>query len=265
LVPDIPDLDFHKIIQNQSKNADSSFNNYSHENQSIFFKSKKTYKNNSKFKNEWNSNESSNLNLYKNNYNHSYSSKAYVSRSMSNRENSDSRENILLKKAISGFTTSNINPDNQKSVEHSKDFTKKNSIFSERKINPLIERLQKKKTIFLSELYNQLNRFDYYKDIQSKVEEKPINLKTQSRKYLDVDESIRSNDKDIDIHNSYMKYQLSKTNRATSKVFWPMEKMENIREKFRTASEKIKKKTEKDFYELSVAIKYGDRDYILLV
>jgi heterodisulfide reductase subunit B len=60
-----------------------------------------------------------------------------------------------------------------------------------------------------------------------------------------------------------MKLRISKTNRSINKVFWPKKKMENIREKFKTAKEKIKKKTERDFYELSVAIRYGDRDYIL--
>lgn len=121
--------------------------------------------------------------------------------------------------------------------------------------------MEKKKTIFLSELYNQLNRFDYYQDDASQGEDTPVGLKVQTRKYFDIQESMRSNEKDIE--NSYMKLKLGKTNQASSKVFWPREKMEYIREKFRTASEKIKKKTERDFYELSVAIKYGDREYIL--
>lgn len=203
-------------------------------------------------------NETLNDYNYKNNYySHSYSSKAFLSGSISKNDISDSKDTIVLQKNMKGYTSSNLIVNDENNFRNF-DIKKLNSFNGK---NLYVRNLENKNTIVLSELYNQLNRFDYYQD-QSERNVNILRLKTPSRKLYDKNETSKSEQNDIT--NSFIKYKLSKTKRTvTGKVFWPKEKMENIREKFKTASEKIKKKTEKDFYELNGAIKYGDSEFIL--
>ena len=123
--------------------------------------------------------------------------------------------------------------------------------------------IQLQKTIVISELCKQINRFDNYQDNNTEINENKSYNKIPTDKILEVNESVKS-DGIIGLDNSLCRFKLNKTKKTFGeRVFWTEEKMDLIREKFRTASEKIKKKTEADFNELYSAIRYGERTKIL--
>ncbi len=213
-----------------------------------------------------------NSKIIKKGHNHKqiHLSKDFISKSDNLDGDSESKEIISFKSNKDPI--SNGFPFGNSLKENSNNINSKNNIYdkelknlnAENEKGNYVRNIKDKNTMILSELYNQINRFDYYQCNKSIIEADPMTLKSPPRKLYERNPTKGSEENDL--QNSYFKNKLCKTKityNNNNLFFWTKEKMELIREKFRTASEKIKKKTESDFGELYQAIRHGDRDFIL--